>query len=67
MVIAHEEQNGSHGEVLHSFLPTIDGVSEEDDMDNVLACDIGDAMAMQATLDLREPAACDMMPEPENH
>ena len=51
---------------MHTFLPMVDGVRGENDRDDVLACDIGGAMAMQETLDLREPAAGDMMPEPKN-
>ena len=51
---------------MHSFLPTIDEVGEEDDGDDVMACDNGCGMAMQVTLDLPEPMAGDMTPEPKN-
>ena len=57
---------GVKGAALHSFLPTIDEAGEEDDGDDVMVCDNGGAMAMQVTLDLPEPTAGDIEPEPKN-
>ena len=57
---------GVDGEALHSFLPTIDEAIEEDDGDDVLACDNGGAIVMQVTLDLPEPTKGYMPPEPKN-
>lgn len=54
------------GKPLHSFLPTIDKVSKEEDGDDGLARNIGEAVAMKAALDLLELAAGNMTPEPKN-
>ena len=42
------------GEALHYFLPAIE-VEEENGVKDALACDDGDQMAMQATLNIPEP------------
>ena len=42
------------GAALHCFLPAIEA-EEENGVENVLACDDGGQMAMQATLDIPEP------------
>ena len=42
------------GEGLHCFLPTIEA-EEENGVKDALACDDGDQMATQATLDIPEP------------
>lgn len=49
---------GVDGAALYSFL------TEENDGEDILACNIGGAMAMLATLEIPEPAAGDMTPEP---
>ena len=41
-------------EALHCFLPTIEA-EEENGVEDAFACDDGDQMAMQATLDIPEP------------
>ena len=45
---------GVEGEALHCFLPAIEA-EEENGVEGALACDDGDQMAMQATLDIPEP------------
>ena len=42
------------GGALHCFLPAIEA-EEENGVEDVLACDDGGQMAMQATLDVSEP------------
>lgn len=54
------------GAALHRVLPAIGEVYDEDDGEETLGYDDGGPMAMQATLDIPELIAGDMIPEPRN-
>ena len=51
---SRKPHTGVKGGALHCFLPAIEA-EEENGVEDVLACDDGDQMAMQATLDVSEP------------
>lgn len=70
ILVSHTRSRRVHtgvvGAALHNSLPTIDDVGREADGDHVLACDNGDVVAMQVTLDLAKRMAGDIIPEPKN-